>query len=139
MSGVDDGLLAAAPRPARARLTTNSFEDWRDDVRRAAIDAVRTELVAGQFTDLVNDAGEKPTLGDVLDLARRRSGDYIMRRHLEIGGALAGRLEPTLRLLGCYGSSVRRSSCATIFSAPSTTPCEPGLVNMAAVGTRRAA
>lgn len=69
-------------------------------------DAMRTELAVGQFADLVNDAGGRPTLEDVLDVARRKSGNYTVRRPLEIGGALAGCPEPTLRLLGRYGAAV---------------------------------
>ena len=53
-------------------------------------DAMRTELAVGQFADLVNDAGALPTLDEVLDVSRRKSGNYTVRRPLEIGAALAG-------------------------------------------------
>ena len=53
-------------------------------------DAMRTELAVGQFADLVNDARGLPTLETVLDVARRKSGNYTVRRPLEIGAALAG-------------------------------------------------
>jgi geranylgeranyl diphosphate synthase type I len=69
-------------------------------------DAMRAELAVGQFADLVNDARRLPTLDDVLDVARRKSGNYTVRRPLEIGAALAGCDNRTLALLGDYGSAV---------------------------------
>lgn len=89
-------------------------------------DAMRTELAVGQFADLVNDAGGRPTLEDVLDVARRKSGNYTVRRPLEIGGALAGCPEPTLRLLGRYGAAVGeafqlRDDLLGIFGTPTVT------------------
>ncbi len=69
-------------------------------------DAMRTELAVGQFADLVNDARRLPTLEAVLDVARRKSGNYTVRRPLEIGAALAGCANRTLLLLGNYGAAV---------------------------------
>ncbi|MCK0176193.1 polyprenyl synthetase family protein [Mycolicibacterium sp. F2034L] len=89
-------------------------------------DAMRTELAVGQFADLVNDAGGRPTLENVLDVARRKSGNYTVRRPLEIGGALAGCPEATLGLLGRYGAAVGeafqlRDDLLGIFGAPAIT------------------
>ncbi|MDT5010541.1 MAG: geranylgeranyl diphosphate synthase, type, partial [Mycobacterium sp.] len=69
-------------------------------------DAMRTELAVGQFADLVNDARGLPSLDAVLDVARRKSGNYTVRRPLEIGAALAGCDEHTLVQLSSYGSAV---------------------------------
>jgi geranylgeranyl diphosphate synthase type I len=69
-------------------------------------DAMRTELAVGQFADLVNDAVEFPEWDTVLDILRRKSGNYTVRRPLEIGAAMAG-CEPTvLDTLGAYGAAV---------------------------------
>jgi geranylgeranyl diphosphate synthase type I len=89
-------------------------------------DAMRTELAVGQFADLVNDAGGRPTLEAVLDVARRKSGNYTVRRPLEIGAALAGCPESTLGLLGRYGLAIGeafqlRDDLLGIFGAPSVT------------------
>jgi len=89
-------------------------------------DAMRTELAVGQFADLVNDAGGRPTLEDVLDVARRKSGNYTVRRPLEIGGALSGCSEGTLTLLGRYGAAVGeafqlRDDLLGIFGSPDVT------------------
>jgi geranylgeranyl diphosphate synthase type I len=67
---------------------------------------MRTELAVGQFADLVNDAGALPTLDEVLDVSRRKSGNYTVRRPLEIGAALAGCGEAVLRSLSDYGEAV---------------------------------
>lgn len=89
-------------------------------------DAMRTELAVGQFADLVNDAGGRPTLEAVLDVARRKSGNYTVRRPLEIGGALAGCPEATVALLGQYGAAVGeafqlRDDLLGIFGSPAVT------------------
>ncbi|MEU4251566.1 polyprenyl synthetase family protein [Amycolatopsis sp. NPDC026612] len=53
-------------------------------------DAMRTELAVGQLADLVNDARALPSWDTVLDVLRRKSGNYTVRRPLEFGAALAG-------------------------------------------------
>ncbi len=67
-------------------------------------DAMRIELAVGQFADLSNDARESPTLETVLGIARAKSGNYTVRRPLELGAALAGATEQTLKALGHYGT-----------------------------------
>lgn len=69
-------------------------------------DAMRTELAIGQFADLVNDTAGFPSLDDVLDVARRKSGNYTVRRPLEIGAVLAGCGDAVLDALGRYGEAI---------------------------------
>jgi geranylgeranyl diphosphate synthase type I len=69
-------------------------------------DTLRGELAVGQFADLVHDAREEPTFDEVLDVIRRKSGNYTVRRPLELGAALAGADESTLAVLGAYGGLV---------------------------------
>jgi geranylgeranyl diphosphate synthase, type I len=69
-------------------------------------DAMRTELAVGQFADLINDAGGFPTLDRVLDVSRRKSGNYTVRRPLEMGAAMAGCGERVLTKLGSYGDAI---------------------------------
>jgi geranylgeranyl diphosphate synthase type I len=84
-SGIDAGALARAwPR----------------------YDDMRIELAIGQFADLVNDSHSFPTLDDVLDVLRRKSGNYTVRRPLEIGGAMAGCPPEVLAALAGYGSAI---------------------------------
>ncbi len=89
-------------------------------------DAMRTELAIGQFADLINDAGAFPTLDQVLDVSRRKSGNYTVRRPLEMGAAMAGCDEPVLALLGGYGDAIgeafqMRDDLLGIFGSPAVT------------------
>ncbi len=64
-----------------------------------------------------------PSLDEVLDVTRRKSGNYTVRRPLELGAALAGAGEPVLAGLGDTAAwSARRSSSATTCSAYSGRP-----------------
>lgn len=69
-------------------------------------DDMRVELAIGQFADLVNDSRAFPTLDEVLDVLRRKSGNYTVRRPLEIGGAMAGCTPEVLDALGGYGVAI---------------------------------
>jgi geranylgeranyl diphosphate synthase, type I len=69
-------------------------------------DAMRTELAVGQFGDLVNDAAGFPEWDTVLDVLRRKSGNYTVRRPLEIGAAMSGCGAGVLGPLGGYGEAV---------------------------------
>ncbi|MGZ6777617.1 MAG: polyprenyl synthetase family protein [Mycobacterium sp.] len=89
-------------------------------------DAMRTELAVGQFADLVNDVGGLPTLDEVLEVARRKSGNYTVRRPLEIGAAMAGCGDLMLTRLGAYGDAVGeafqlRDDVLGIFGSPAVT------------------
>jgi geranylgeranyl diphosphate synthase type I len=89
-------------------------------------DAMRTELAVGQFADLATDARDLPTMEAVLEVARRKSGNYTVRRPLEIGAAMAGCDERVLATLADYGSAVGeafqlRDDILGIFGSPATT------------------
>jgi geranylgeranyl diphosphate synthase type I len=89
-------------------------------------DAMRTELAVGQFADLVNEAGEFPTLDRVLDVARRKSGNYTVRRPLEMGAAMAGADQNVLTILAGYGDAIgeafqMRDDLLGIFGSPDVT------------------
>nr|WP_227985315.1 polyprenyl synthetase family protein [Nocardia spumae] len=69
-------------------------------------DSMRIELALGQFADLLNDARSEPTLSSVLAIARAKSGNYTVRRPVEMGAAMAGCDDRTLAALGRYGDAV---------------------------------
>lgn len=69
-------------------------------------DDMRIELAIGQFADLVNDARSFPTFDDVLDVLRRKSGNYTVRRPLELGAAMAGCPPQVIDALGGYGAAI---------------------------------
>ena len=69
-------------------------------------DAMRTELAIGQFTDLASDVRDLPSMDTVLEVARRKSGNYTVRRPLEIGAAMSGCSDRTVSGIGRYGEAV---------------------------------
>ncbi|WP_372512956.1 polyprenyl synthetase family protein [Mycobacterium cookii] len=69
-------------------------------------DAMRAELAMGQFADLANDVRDLPSMAEVLEVARRKSGNYTVRRPLEIGAAMSGCGDRTVSGLGRYGEAV---------------------------------
>jgi geranylgeranyl diphosphate synthase type I len=88
-------------------------------------DAMRVELAIGQIADVANDAEAMPDLDDVLDIARRKSGNYTVRRPLEIGAAMAGRGD-LIEALGGYGHALGeafqlRDDILGVFGSPEVT------------------
>jgi geranylgeranyl diphosphate synthase, type I len=69
-------------------------------------DVMRTELAVGQFADLASDVRDLPSMPAVLEVARRKSGNYTVRRPLEIGAAMSGCSDRTISGLGRYGEAV---------------------------------
>jgi geranylgeranyl diphosphate synthase type I len=89
-------------------------------------DTLRGELAVGQLTDLAFDARCRPALAEVLEMSRRKSGNYTVRRPLELGAALAGCDEPVIRVLGVYGGLVgeafqMRDDVLGVFGKPDAT------------------
>ncbi|MEE6175951.1 polyprenyl synthetase family protein [Mycobacterium sp. 050134] len=135
------GLAGSAPRfgESSAILLGDLCLIWAEqmlresgvDPRRLQLvwpryDAMRTELAVGQFADLASDVGNLPTLEAVLDVARRKSGNYTVRRPLEMGAAMAGCDERTLTRLGRYGADLGeafqlRDDVLGVFGSPATT------------------
>lgn len=98
---------------------------------------MRTELAVGQLPDLVNDAARFPSLGDTLDIAGRKSGNYTGRHPLEIGASSAGCDDRVLTGLGGYGRAAvgeafqLRDELLGVFGAPATTG-KPAGIDLAA-------
>jgi geranylgeranyl diphosphate synthase, type I len=89
-------------------------------------DALRGELAVGQFADLVNDVRRQPGLAEVLDVTRRKSGNYTVRRPLELGAVMAGCSGHLLAVLGEYGELVGeafqlRDDVLGVFGRPDVT------------------
>jgi geranylgeranyl diphosphate synthase type I len=117
----DNGLAGSAARfgDSAAVLAGDLCLVWADRLLRECglpaealdrawghYDGLRAELAIGQFRDLVNDARREPRLADVLAVARAKSGDYTVRRPLELGAALAGCPRSVMTALGRYGEAV---------------------------------
>ncbi|MFC4372805.1 polyprenyl synthetase family protein [Nocardia halotolerans] len=137
----DQGLSGSSARfgESAAILVADLYLVWAERMLResgvtaAALDrawprydSMRSELAVGQLADLSNDANRVPTLGAVMDIARRKSGNYTVRRPLELGAAMAGCDETVMRLLGEYGEVIGeafqlRDDLLGIFGDPTTT------------------
>lgn len=136
----DHGLAGSAERfgAAQAILLSDLCLVWADQMMRESgvgqeallrawprYDSMRIELAVGQCADVANDAGAFPDLDTVLDVARRKSGNYTVRRPLEIGAAMAG-CEHLIGALGGYGSAVGeafqlRDDMLGVFGSPQVT------------------
>jgi geranylgeranyl diphosphate synthase, type I len=89
-------------------------------------DTLRGELAVGQFADLFYDARHLPPMETVLEVSRRKSGNYTVRRPLELGAALAGCGQQVQDALGRYGALVGeafqlRDDLLGVFGQPSVT------------------
>jgi geranylgeranyl diphosphate synthase type I len=89
-------------------------------------DTLRGELAVGQFADLVYDSRRLPPMEAVLEMSRRKSGNYTVRRPLELGAALAGCGQEVRDALGRYGALVGeafqlRDDLLGVFGQPSVT------------------
>jgi geranylgeranyl diphosphate synthase, type I len=91
---------------AEQMLRDSGVEPRRLQQVWARYDAMRIELALGQFADLASDVRDLPSMSVVLDVARRKSGNYTVRRPLEMGAAMSGCSERTLSGLGRYGAAV---------------------------------
>lgn len=136
----DRGLSGSAERfgAALAVLLSDLCLVWAEQMMRESgladgalarawphYDGMRIELAVGQIADVANDVGALPTFDAVLDVARRKSGNYTVRRPLEIGAAMAGR-QDLLDALGGYGSLVgeafqMRDDLLGVFGSPEVT------------------
>jgi geranylgeranyl diphosphate synthase type I len=91
---------------AEQMLRESGIEHRRLQQAWPRYDAMRTELALGQFADLASDIRDLPSMDTVLDVARRKSGNYTVRRPLEIGAAMSGCSDRTVSGLGRYGEAV---------------------------------
>jgi geranylgeranyl diphosphate synthase, type I len=91
---------------AEQMLRESGVEHHRLQRALPRYDAMRTELALGQFADLAGDVRDLPSMAVVLEVARRKSGNYTVRRPLEIGAAMAGCGDRTLSGLGRYGTAI---------------------------------
>lgn len=137
----DQGLSGSSARfgESAAILVADLYLVWAERMLResgvtaAALDrawprydAMRSELAVGQLADLTNDANRLPTVDAVMDIARRKSGNYTVRRPLELGAAMADCDETVMRVLGEYGEVIGeafqlRDDLLGVFGDPSTT------------------
>lgn len=87
-----DELLFASGLPAQALL-----------LAKPVYDAMRTELMAGQYLDLVEQARASSDVERSLRVARYKSAKYTIERPLHLGALLAGADHRLLEAFSAYG------------------------------------
>lgn len=70
----------------------------------ASYDAMRVEVMAGQYLDVLETAIGASSVEAALRVARYKTAQYTVSRPLELGGALAGAREPLLAAYRAYGA-----------------------------------
>ncbi|MGW5052496.1 polyprenyl synthetase family protein [Actinokineospora sp. NPDC004072] len=84
-SGLDAGRLAAALPP------------WQ---------AMRAEMLAGQYLDVLTQARGDESAATALSVARMKTAAYTVERPLHLGAALAGAPAPTVAALRAFGADI---------------------------------
>ena len=69
----------------------------------AYFDTMRTEVMAGQYLDLVSQASGTTSLPRAMRVVRYKSAKYTVERPLHLGGALAGATPDLLASYTAYG------------------------------------
>jgi geranylgeranyl diphosphate synthase, type I len=73
---------------------------------QAVLDTMRTELVCGQYLDLLGQAAGDGTVASALRVARYKSARYTVERPLQLGAALAGPRAELATACAGYGAGV---------------------------------
>jgi geranylgeranyl diphosphate synthase, type I len=66
-------------------------------------DAMRTEVVAGQYLDLVAQSSRQTSVPQAMRVVRYKAAKYTVERPLHLGAALAGAGQPLITALTSYG------------------------------------
>lgn len=93
---------------------------------RAPFDAMRTEVMAGQYLDTLEQVRGSETREAALRVMRYKSAKYTVERPLHLGAALAGRYEELNGVYTAYGIPLGiafqlRDDVLGVFGDPSTT------------------
>ena len=87
-----DEMFLASPLPSEALVRA-----------RPVFDLMRTELMAGQYLDLVEQARANGSVELALRVARYKAAKYTIERPLHLGGALAGATDDVIDAYSAYG------------------------------------
>jgi geranylgeranyl diphosphate synthase type I len=93
---------------------------------KAIYDEMRTELMAGQYLDLLEQARGGGSIERALQVVRYKSAKYTIERPLHLGAALGGASQDLMSAYSAYGLPwAKPSSCGTTSSASSATRARP--------------
>jgi len=107
-------------------LHTSGFDVAALGRAASYFDAVRLEVIAGQYLDLVAQASGEPDMDRALRVLRFKSAKYTVERPLHIGAALAGGSPELVDSLSSYGLPVGeafqlRDDLLGVFGDPAVT------------------
>lgn len=103
--------------------------EWSESTLRASkplYDLMRTELMVGQYLDVLEQARATGDVAAALRVATFKSGKYSVERPLQLGAALAGGSDSLTDSLGHYGSALGqafqlRDDLLGVFGEPEAT------------------
>ncbi|WP_228644116.1 polyprenyl synthetase family protein [Microtetraspora sp. AC03309] len=108
LAGLHPGMAARSFGQAAAILLGTLTLAWSDELlsgsgvepsrlkaARVLFDRLRTEVIAGQYLDILAQVRDLPTVEQALTVVRYKTAKYTVERPLQIGGALAG-ADPSL-------------------------------------------
>jgi geranylgeranyl diphosphate synthase type I len=107
-------------------LMTAGFEPESAARGKAIYDEMRTELMAGQYLDLLEQARGGGSVVRALKVVRYKSAKYTIERPLHLGGALAGGTDEVMAAYSGYGLPLGeafqlRDDILGVFGDPSET------------------
>lgn len=87
-------------------LLLSNFETSAINRAKAIYDTMRTELMAGQYLDLLEQSRKGTTADSARNVIRYKSAKYSIERPLHIGAALGGADESHMAVLSAYGLAI---------------------------------
>jgi geranylgeranyl diphosphate synthase type I len=84
-------------------LMKSGFESDRLTSAKNLYDLMRTELLAGQYLDLLEQAKSNASIENILQVITYKSAKYTIERPLHMGALLAGADSKTIETLSDYG------------------------------------
>ncbi|WP_219463668.1 polyprenyl synthetase family protein [Nonomuraea rhizosphaerae] len=103
--GQSGGILLGALSLAwsDALLSSCGVEPVRLRAAHHLFDAMRTEVISGQYLDILGQLRAGATVAQALTVIRYKTAKYTVERPLQIGGALAGADEALLERYSAFG------------------------------------
>jgi geranylgeranyl diphosphate synthase type I len=84
-------------------LMNSGFENSKMKSAKDLYDLMRTELLAGQYLDLLEQAKSNASIDNIMQVITYKSAKYTIERPLHMGALLAGADSRTVQTLSDYG------------------------------------
>ncbi|MGI5347431.1 polyprenyl synthetase family protein [Streptomyces sp. CA-250714] len=111
-------------------LHTTDLPEPRRGAVLECLDTMRTEVMTGQYLDLLTTGGSAPDIDTALSVARKKTASYTVERPLHLGALLADPPQSVLEACTAYGIPLGeafqlRDDLLGVFAGPGRTgkPC----------------